>query len=82
MKLHYFDQPAPDADDLQLQMAIQQGYVPATCRLGGAVVMAETRAGRDACAGCSCDRAVCRGRPKRQEQPKPAPVGKLQPFWL
>lgn len=65
MKIHYFDQDIADADDLLLQMAKGQGYVPATCLLGGRVVMAEVNCGRDACAGCEGPREKCHGRPRR-----------------
>lgn len=63
MKLHYFDQDEPDEDDHMLIMAKKQGYVPKTCLLGGAIVLSETNAGRDACAGCNCPRGKCNGRP-------------------
>jgi hypothetical protein len=56
------DQPKPDP---MREMCIQQGYVPATCRLPGFLVWAETSRGVDACAGCNLDRRVCGGRPKR-----------------
>jgi hypothetical protein len=41
VKFHYFEEGKADKKDFQLQMAIQQGYVPKTCLLGGAVVMSE-----------------------------------------
>jgi hypothetical protein len=65
-KLHYFDDPdgAAERNDVMLQMAIGQGYVPKTCLLAGRVVMSEVNAGRDACAGCEGPREVCKGRPK------------------
>lgn len=66
MKIHYFDQPQSDPDDMLLRMAIHQGYVPNTCLLSGVVVMSETQAGRDACAGCLGPRERCKGR-SRQE---------------
>lgn len=65
MKPHYFDQEAPDADDLQLAAAIHQGYVPTGCLLGGPVVMGEVGKGLDPCAGCHCPRVKCGGRPLR-----------------
>jgi len=68
MKPHYFKQDAADADDMFLHMAIQQGYVPKNCLLGGLTIMAETNAGRDACAGCEGPRERCGGRPKRETQ--------------
>jgi hypothetical protein len=64
MKLHYFEQAEADSDDIMLSMAKGQGYVPRTCLLGGMIVMGETRAGRDACAGCEGPREKCHGRPK------------------
>lgn len=64
MKLHYFDQDTAPASDIQLAMAKGQGYVPKGCLLAGAVVMSETNAGRDACAGCEGPRAKCGGRAK------------------
>jgi hypothetical protein len=68
MKLHYFDQAVPDKDDLNLEMAIAQGYVPPTCLLGGIVVMSEVTGGRDACAGCAGPRERCYGRPRRKDR--------------
>jgi hypothetical protein len=65
MKPHYFEQASADSDDIRLGMAKLQGYVPKTCLLGGAVVMGEVFAGRDACAGCEGPRIKCAGRPKR-----------------
>ena len=51
-------------------LMIHHGYVPATCTLpeewAGRVIYAEVSAGRDACARCSADRAVCRGRGRSQ----------------
>jgi hypothetical protein len=64
VKPHYFEQDKADEDDFMLGMAKAQGYVPKTCLLGGMVVMAETNAGRDACAGCNGPREKCRGRPR------------------
>jgi hypothetical protein len=66
MKPHYFEQDQADADDMMLGMAKMQGYVPQTCLLGGMVVMAETQAGKDACAGCNGPRHKCHGRPKTE----------------
>lgn len=65
-KIHYFDQEKADADDILLEMAIQQGYVPPTCLLGGITVMAATREDLDACLGCNGPREKCKGRPKRK----------------
>jgi hypothetical protein len=50
------------------QIMIEQGYVPATCtlddRLASVLILS---AGRDMCAGCSMDRAVCHGRPRQTD---------------
>lgn len=63
-KLHYFDQAAADTDDFQLGMAIQQGYVPSTCLLGGVVVMSEIGSNKSPCSGCNGPRGKCQGKPK------------------
>lgn len=65
MKFHYFDQDKADDSDIQLKMAIQQGYVPSTCLLSGMVVMQATNQGFDACSGCNGPREKCHGRPKK-----------------
>ena len=62
MKLHYFDTGKVDDDDYLFQMAINQGYVPKTCLLGGVVIMSEMNNGNDPCKGCNCDRSKCQGR--------------------
>lgn len=62
IKPHYFDDDVAPQGDIHLQMAIHQGYVPATCLLGGFVVMAEVKEGRDPCDGCGGPRERCRGR--------------------
>lgn len=53
------------------QMMIDQGYVPKTCTLdpqiAGILIYTETAAGRDVCAGCNMDRAICKGRPRTGE---------------
>jgi len=67
MKPHYFEQDQADADDMMLGMTKMQGYVPPTCLLGGIVVMSETQAGKDPCAGCNGPRAKCHGRPKAND---------------
>lgn len=67
MKPHYFEQDKPDADDMWLDMAKGQGYVPKTCLLGGQVVMSEVSASRDPCAGCNGPREKCGGRPKQRD---------------
>lgn len=68
MKPHYFDQVSADTDDVQLELAKGQGYVPQTCLLGGMVVMAEVNVGRSACAGCNCLRSKCQGKPKKEDK--------------
>lgn len=65
MKPHYFDQTEADADDMQLGMAKMQGYVPETCLLGGAIVMAEVTDGENPCWGCEGPRNKCKGKPKQ-----------------
>jgi hypothetical protein len=62
MKTHYFKQEKADADDIQLEMAKEQGYVPWTCLLGGMIVMSEINKGRDPCGGCNSPREKCHGR--------------------
>jgi len=64
MKPHYFEQDEPDPDDLHLEMAKGQGYVPKGCLLGGNVVMGLVNAGDDPCKGCEGPRHKCNGRPK------------------
>jgi len=68
MKLHYFDQEKADEDDMLLGMAIQQGYVPKTCLLGGMTIIAEVQEGISPCAGCNCDRAKCLGKPHQDNR--------------
>lgn len=62
MKAHYFDQDKPDDDDIALQLAKQQGYVPPDCLLNGHHVMALINGQKDPCRGCNCDRDKCKGR--------------------
>ena len=62
MKQHYFEQPAADADDVELQAAIREGHVPPTCLLGGVLVSGQ-RYG-EACKGCDGPRDTCGGGPK------------------
>ena len=64
-KMHYFDQPEADANDMQLGMAKLQGYVPGGCLLGGMIVMAEVSAGRKPCWGCAGPRDRCQGAQQR-----------------
>ena len=66
-KLHYFDQDEADADDILLQMAKHQGYVPDTCLLGGATVMSEIRKGNNPCHGCAGPREKCKGTPEQRQ---------------
>lgn len=64
MKLHYFDQDKADDDDMALEFAKRQGYVPQGCLLSGMVVMAETKSGKNACWGCNGPREKCGGKPQ------------------
>ena len=49
-------------DDIQLEMAKNQGYVPKHCYLKGEVVMMLMMDSRDPCKGCNLDRQKCGGR--------------------
>ena len=62
MKPHYFEQVESDKDDMHLEMAKAQGYVPKTCLLGGFLVMELTGGGKDPCKGCEAPRDKCKGR--------------------
>lgn len=64
MKPHYFEQDKPDEDDMQLRMAIGQGYVPKGCLLGGPLVMEIITKSGNPCTGCEGPREKCLGRPK------------------
>lgn len=65
LKIHYFDQDAPDQDDLLLQQAIKEKRVPDTCLFGGAMVMEFAAKDRDPCGVCPCPvRDKCGGRPQ------------------
>jgi len=64
MKIHYFGQDKADADDMQLDMAKMQFYVPQNCLLGGMVVMGEVQRGENPCNGCNGPRDKCNGKPK------------------
>ena len=66
MKLHYFEKDKAPSSDINLQMAIGQGYVPSTCLLSGQIVMTEINLGKDPCAGCNGPREKCYGRPKKE----------------
>lgn len=68
MKLHYFQQLAADTDDIQLEMAKMQGYVPQKCLLGGMVVMDEINKGNNPCWGCEGPREKCDGAPKHAQR--------------
>ena len=61
MKIHYFNQEEADKDDMLLNMAKGQGYVPQTCLLGGQTLMGLVNSGFDPCRGCKCDRDKCKG---------------------
>jgi len=67
MKPHYFDQSESDSDDMQLGMAIMQGYVPKTCLLNGVIVMSEVGSGRNPCHGCNGPRDKCHGKTHAEE---------------
>ena len=62
MKPHYFEQDEADEDDIELIMCIEQGYVPKTCLLNGAIVFSLINGGIDPCKGCECSREKCKGR--------------------
>ena len=65
MKPHYFNQEESDNDDMQLNMAKMQGYVPKTCLLGGMIVMGEVSNGSNPCWGCNGPREKCLGEARR-----------------
>ena len=65
MKPHYFEQEQADDDDIMLKMAIDQGYVPADCLLGGEVIFGEVRNQRCPCGGCEGPRGKCGGKRQR-----------------
>ena len=62
MKPHYFEQGEADKDDIHLQMAKAQGYVPKTCLLGGSLVMEVIKGAQNPCKGCEAPRDKCKGR--------------------
>ena len=64
MRFHYFEDEKAPLEDIQLQMAVNQGYVPSTCLLAGFIVLGEVRDRKDPCAGCNGPREKCHGRPK------------------
>lgn len=59
---HYFNEGKADENDINLQMAIGQGYVPKGCLLGGMIVMMLVGKGDDPCRGCNGPREKCGGR--------------------
>lgn len=46
-------------EDIQLEMAIQQGYVKKGCSMAGKQVMMVIGLGATPCKGCNCDRNKC-----------------------
>jgi len=50
--------------DTMRELCIEQGYVPAKCKLPGFVIYAATQKDGDACKGCNLNRDECGGRPK------------------
>ena len=53
------------SDAILLEMAMNQGYVGKNCTLKGGEAMNVVYAGGDPCAGCSEERGICHGRPRR-----------------
>ena len=70
MKVHYFEQDESDKDDVQLEMAKMQCYVPQTCLLGGIIVMSEITNGNSPCEECEGPREKCHGKLKRKKKLK------------
>lgn len=76
MKLHYFDQPKPDDDDLVLRREIDSGEIPKGCLLGGATLDVLRRTQRAlentspfnefACGRCLGPRDRCGGLPNTE----------------
>lgn len=64
MKIQYFNQEQSDEDDMLLNAAKMQGYVPTTCLIGGATVMMEINNGSNPCHYCEGPRDKCQGSPK------------------
>lgn len=60
--MHYFLDREKAKDDMLLQMAISQAYVPKECLLVGQVVMGLMNKGIHPCSDCRGDRDVCKGR--------------------
>ena len=48
--------------DIQLELAVEQGYVPSKCYLDGRLVMVLMISGEDPCRGCNLNRKICGGR--------------------
>ena len=48
--------------DIQLELAVEQCYVPSKCYLDGRLVMVLTNSGEDPCRGCNLNRKICGGR--------------------
>lgn len=72
MKVHYFDQSKPDADDVFLAVEIRAGTVPETCLLGGIVVgsLKVARPDKKPCASCDGPRDRCKGAPREPDAEK------------
>ena len=60
-RLCYFDLEEADPNDMLLGMAKLQGYVPQTCLLRGATVMAQVRKNISPCTDCNGPREKCKG---------------------
>lgn len=63
MKLHYFNQPSPDKDDLALLQARAEKLVPPGCLLGGAVIKTKLATTSKLCSECHGPRERCGGDP-------------------
>lgn len=71
MKLHYFNKPTADDDDVALGEAKILGHVPETCLLGGVQVWKSIRAGFDPCVSCLGPREKCGGRYSVEDAMRP-----------
>mgnify|MGYP003559591624 CR=1 FL=1 len=71
MRVSYWGQKAPDADDLVLRKMIEDGVVPPGCLWGGELVrFAHDELREDPCGRCKCpDRPRCGGRPSSAHKP-------------
>ncbi len=78
MKLHYFAQVAPDADDLLLADAIAAGKVPRGCLLGGVVASSLIAIDRKPCKSCSGPRERCGGDPREDDDDRAAAIEQLR----